>query len=416
MHSVEIVTIGTELLLGAIVDGNSAHIAAALAGIGLDVYAKHSVGDNEERLAATLIAALERSHGVITTGGLGPTVDDITKEAISRALGVELALHEPSLQALTERMARSGRTVSENNRRQAVLPANAFVLKNEHGTAPGFIAFRSDGRFIASMPGVPREMRAMLATTLIPWLREHFHLLGGIFTRTLHTAGIAESDVDRAIEDLFRSQENPKIAMLATGGRVDIKLMAKVANEQAAAEIIAPLEAIIRTRIPDGIFGVDSDTLESVVVDRFRAAGLTLGCAESCTGGALSEAIVRVPGASAAKEALLGVSSQLLQEHGAVSEACAMAMASGALERFGVDLAISTTGIAGPEGGTLAKPVGTVYIGIASRRNGAHAVRYTFGGDRNDIRTRTVLTALVKLLEQSDILHDGALKRAMRDV
>ena len=339
--SVEIVTIGTELLLGHTVDSNSAHIGVALAQIGLDLYAKHSVGDNEERLAVTLSAALERSDGVITTGGLGPTVDDLTKEAISRALGTALELHEPSLIALTDRMARSGRTVGENNRRQAILPAHAVVMANAHGTAPGFIAFRNDGKFIAAMPGVPREMRAMLAETLLPWLRHHFGLQGGIFTRTLHTVGIAESEIDARIEDLFRGQENPKIAVLAHGGRVDIKLMAKVADTREAPRLLAPLEKIVRARIGDGIFGIDEETLEGVIVRELRERSLTLAFAESCTGGALTDAIVRVAGASHVfrgsvvayandiKEELLNVPHEILLRYGAVSEACASAMAEG---------------------------------------------------------------------------------------
>lgn len=413
MASVEIVTIGTELLLGAIVDSNSARIAAALAEIGLDLYAKHSVGDNEERLAAMLVAALERNEGVITTGGLGPTVDDLTKEAISRALGVKLALHDPSLQALTQRMARSGRTVEANNRRQAVLPENAFVMTNPHGTAPGFIAFRQDGRFIASMPGVPREMRAMLADSLIPWLRKRFALRGGIVTRTIHIAGVSESAIDAQIEDLFRSQENPKMAVLASGGRVDIKLMAKVSDVRDAQRLIAPLEQQVRARLTHGVYGIDDDTLESVIIRELQQRELKLAVAESCTGGGLAEAIVRVPGASqvfqggivayanAIKCELLGVTEEILRDHGAVSEACAMAMAQGALTCLHADIAVSTTGIAGPKGGTPEKPVGTVYIGIASRLHGARAFHQLYSGDRTEIRTRSILTALIKLLEQT---------------
>jgi nicotinamide-nucleotide amidase len=412
MPSVEIVTIGTELLLGTKLDSNSVHIGAALAEIGLDLYAKHSVGDNEDRLASTLSSALERCDGIITTGGLGPTVDDLTKEAIARALGVQLELHEPSLAALISRLAHSNRPLTENNRRQAVLPAGCVVLENPNGTAPGFIAFRADGRFVAAMPGVPREMRAMLSDSLVPWLRDHFSLRGGIVSRTLHTAGIPESEVDRRIEDLFRLQENPKIAVLAHGGLVDITLMAKVSDRSMAAQLLDPLEKIVRERIGVGIFGSDTDTLEGVIVCELAKRGLTLGFAESCTGGLLTEAIVRTPGASEVlrgsiiayandiKEAQLGVPRELLEAHGAVSAECAIAMARGALDKLHVNIAISVTGIAGPAGGTAEKPVGTVYIGIASRDHEAVAHYRFFLGSRSDIRSRSVLAALIILQDE----------------
>ena len=295
---VEIITIGTELLLGTTLDGNSAYIGRALADIGLDVYAKHSVGDNRQRLRDMLERALDDANGAITTGGLGPTVDDLTKDAIAEVLGVDLVLHEPSLAALEERFERSGRTVSENNRRQVYLPRGAIVLPNPHGTAPGFVGVRSDGRFIAALPGVPREMRPMLGDLLLPWLRTYLHLEGGIVTKTLRTVGIAESEIDRRIEDLFRAQENPKIAVLAHMSRVDIKIMAKVAQITDAPVMIAPLEVMLRDRIGEGIYGVDQETLEERIVTLLKQQALTLGCAESCTGGAIADAIVAVPGAS----------------------------------------------------------------------------------------------------------------------
>lgn len=410
--SVEILTIGTELLLGATLDSNGAHLGAALAEIGLDVYAKHSVGDNESRIAAMLVAALERCDGVVTTGGLGPTVDDLTKEAVARALDLPLELHEPSLAAITARLTHVGRPVTENNRRQAMLPASSVVLENAHGTAPGFIAFRADRRFVAALPGVPREMRPMLADLLLPWLRERFSLSGGIVTRTLHTAGISESELDGRIEDLFRTQENPKIAVLAHEGLVDIKLMAKVADRRDAEALLDPLEARVRERIGSAIFGIDGDTLAGVILRELRERRLTLAFAESCSGGLLADAIVRVPGASDVfrgsvvayandvKEQMLGLSPEILARDGAVSEACAAAMAQGALERLKADLAISVTGIAGPEGGSADKPVGTVYIGLASRGRGAVAHRRCWMGGRADIRFRSVLAALVLLRDE----------------
>jgi nicotinamide-nucleotide amidase len=407
MASVEIVTIGTEILLGHMVDTNSAHIAKELADVGVDVFAKHSVGDNARRLEAMLRDSLDRADGVVTTGGLGPTVDDLTKEAVAAATGLKLELHEPSVRAIEARFASLGRTgpISENNRRQAMLPAGCVVLENPHGTAPGFIASRADGKFVACMPGVPREMKPMLADALIPWLVSRYALRGAIFTRTLHTVGIPESDVDTRIEPLFRSLENPKIAVLAHGFKVDIKLMAKAETRAEADALIAPVESDVRERIGPGIFGVDSDTLESAVLQRLRERKQTIGTAESLTGGSIAEALVRVPGASdvflgaivaydnAVKMSLLDVPEATLAAHGAVSEETAIAMARGACERLGTDLAIATTGIAGPTGATPGKPVGLVYIAIAERGGETSVRKLTIPGNRDDVRQRTTVLA-----------------------
>jgi nicotinamide-nucleotide amidase len=406
--SVEIVTIGTEILLGQLIDTNSAHVARTLADAGVDVFAKHSVGDNTARLEAMLRGALERADGVVTTGGLGPTVDDLTKEAVASAVGTTLALHEPSVRAIEARLAAFGRTgpLSENNRRQAILPVGAVVMENPHGTAPGFIALRGDGKFVACMPGVPGEMKPMLAERLIPWLARRYALREAIFTRTLHTVGIAESEVDARIEDLFRTLENPKIAVLAHTFRVDVKITAKAPDRAAADALIAPIEAELRARIGQGIFGVDADTLESALVRRLVARGETLATAESITGGAIADAIVRVPGASrafrggvvaydnAVKTALLDVDPALLAEHGAVSEPVAAAMALGAVRRLDADLALATTGIAGPTGATEGKPVGLVYLGLATRGGETVVRRITLPGSRDDVRRRSTITAL----------------------
>jgi nicotinamide-nucleotide amidase len=405
---VEIVTIGTELLLGHLIDTNSAHVASVLADAGVDVYYKHAVGDNAMRLEALLRDALERADGVVTTGGLGPTVDDLTKEAVAASVGTTLELHEPSVLAIAARFASLGRTgpISENNRRQAILPKGSFVLENPHGTAPGFVALRADGKFVACMPGVPREMKPMLAEKLVPWLAERGGLQQAIYTRTLHTVGIGESDVDNRIEPLFRSLENPKIAVLAHEFKVDVKIMAKAPNRAAADALIAPVESDLRERIGTGIFGVDADTLESATLQRLAARGQTMGTAESITGGAIADALVRVPGASqsfrgaivaydnAVKTALLDVDPELLRQYGAVSEEVALAMGRGACARLGVDLAVATTGIAGPSGATETKPVGLVFVAIVSRDGDATVRRLTLPGGRDDVRRRATVSAL----------------------
>jgi nicotinamide-nucleotide amidase len=406
MASVEIVTIGTEILLGHLVDTNSVHIARTLADHGVDVYAKHSVGDNADRLAAMLDDVLARADGAICTGGLGPTVDDLTKDAVARAVGKTLVLHEPSLRAIEERFRQFNRPMADNNRRQAYLPGGCVVFDNPHGTAPGFVALRDDGKFVACMPGVPREMKPMLADQLVPWLVGRFGLSDAIYTRTLHTVGIGESELDRRVEDLFRTLENPKIAMLAHGFAVDVKIMAKAASRERADAMIAPVAEELRARIGSGYYGDDDITLAGAIVRALTERGLTLGTAESCTGGGVADAIVSVAGASEAfrggivayanevKTALLDVAEHTLEEFGAVSEETAAAMALGARRRLGVDVAISTTGVAGPGGGTPEKPVGLVWYALSLGDDAIETRRLTFPGSRSDIRERATVAAL----------------------
>jgi nicotinamide-nucleotide amidase len=406
MASVEIVTIGTEILLGHLVDTNSVHIARMLADHGADVYAKHSVGDNADRLAAMLEDVLARADGAVCTGGLGPTVDDLTKDAVARAVGKTLVLHEPSLRAIEERFRQFNRPMADNNRRQAYLPDGCVVFDNPHGTAPGFVALRDDGKFVACMPGVPREMKPMLADQLVPWLVQRFGLREAIYTRTLHTVGIGESELDRRVEDLFRTLENPKIAMLAHGFAVDVKIMAKAASPEEAGAMIEPVAAELRQRIGSGYYGDDDTTLPGAIVRALTARGLTLGTAESCTGGGIADHIVSVAGASGAyrggvvayandvKTALLDVPERTLDEHGAVSEETAAAMARGARRRLGVDAAIATTGVAGPDGGTPDKPVGLVWYALSFGDDEIETRRLTFPGSRSDIRERATVAAL----------------------
>ncbi|HTV75000.1 MAG TPA: competence/damage-inducible protein A [Candidatus Acidoferrales bacterium] len=418
MPSVEIVTIGTELLLGQSVDTNSVHIAQELAAHGIDVFAKHSVGDNAQRLEAMLRDVMERADGAVTTGGLGPTVDDITKEAVALAVGTELELHEPSLRAIEARFVRMGRTMSENNRRQAVLPRGSVVLENPNGTAPGFVAVRPDGKFVACMPGVPAEMKAMLAQRLLPWLVERLRVHGGIFTRTLHTSGVPESELDERIHDLFASLENPKIAMLARRWMgVDVKIMAKAPDAVAAQALIAPVEAALRERIGRAVYGTDDDTLESAIVRIFAAHGQHLATAESVTGGGIADALVRVPGASscfrggvvaydnAVKIDVLGVDATLIAEFGAVSEEVAVAMAVGVKRLLRSEIAIATTGIAGPTGATPAKPVGLVWFALVAEQGEIRTQRVIFPGSRDDVRQRAIMTALSSLWRVADMLE-----------
>jgi nicotinamide-nucleotide amidase len=405
MPSLEIVAVGTEILLGDLIDTNSAHVARTLAAIGVDVFAKHAVGDNVGRIAAMLHGVLDRADGAIVTGGLGPTVDDLTREAVAEVMGVPLVLDEASLDAIAARFASLRRTMTENNRRQALVPQGAHILVNPNGTAPGFIAVRADGRFIATMPGVPAEMKPMLADSIVPWLVQRYALEGGIVTRTLHTVGIAESEIDRRIHDLFEQLENPKIAVLAHMGRVDIRIMAKARSRTDALALIAPVEADVRERVADGYFGTDDETLEASLVRVLTESKRTIATAESVTGGGIADAIVSIPGASAAfrggivaydnalKETLLDVDPALIDRHGAVSEEVAIAMARGARIRCGSDFAIATTGIAGPAGATETKPVGLVWFCV-SGPDGDRARSAILPGDRTAIRRRAVAAAI----------------------
>ena len=403
--AVELIAVGTELLLGQLTDTNSVFVAQSLASAGIDVYGTHAVGDNRGRISNAMRAALERVDGVITTGGLGPTVDDLTKEAVCDALGLDVELHEPSLKQMQDFFAQMGREMRENNRKQANVPRGSLVLENPRGTAPGFVAFAPSGKFIACMPGVPREMRPMLTDLLIPFLRERYGITDAIYTRVLHTVNIGESEVDHRIDDLFRAGENPKIAVLAHEGLCDVKLMAKADSEEEAAAMLAPLEAQVRERLAGFVFGADHTSIAGAVHALLQARGATIAVAESCTGGRIAAALTAVPGASrsflggvvaydnAVKVAELGVSELTLAQYGAVSEETAREMAQGARARLHTTLAVSTTGIAGPDGGTAEKPVGLVWFAVDTGEE-VPTHRFNFRGDRDAVQRRATVMAL----------------------
>jgi nicotinamide-nucleotide amidase len=403
--AVELIAVGTELLLGQLTDTNTVFVAKSLADAGIDVYGTHAVGDNRGRIAFAMRAALERVDGVITTGGLGPTIDDLTKEAVCDALGLDVELHEPSLKQMQDFFARMGREMRENNRKQAYVPRGSLVLGNPRGTAPGFVAFAPNGKFIACMPGVPHEMRPMLTELLIPFLRERYNIAEAIYTRVLHTVNIGESEIDHRIDDLFRAGENPKIAVLAHEGLADVKLMAKAHSEEEALEMLAPLEVQVRERLTGFVFGADRTSLAGVVHELLQARGRTIAVAESCTGGRIAAALTAVPGSSKSflggvvaydnivKIEELGVGKQTLEQYGAVSEETAREMARGARERLDASVAVSTTGIAGPDGGTAEKPVGLVWFGIDSG-NELQTLSFNFRGDREAIQRRATVMAL----------------------
>jgi nicotinamide-nucleotide amidase len=408
MARAEIITIGTEMLLGQLVDTNTAEIARALFEIGVDVHRETSVGDNEVRIAVAVREGLARAEIVICAGGLGPTVDDMTRGAIAAAVGVPLTVDEPSMRHLEALFARLDRPMAENNRVQAHFPQGAAVFENPHGSAPGFV-IEHEGRAILALPGPPRELFPMLRDHAIPWIEGRFEPDAAFVTRVLRTAGVGESDLDARIADLFREQKNPTIAMLAHPGLVDVKLTAKAETRAGAAAMIDELEPVVRARLGDCIYGVGDVSLAGVIGDQLRSLALTLAVGESCTGGQLGAAFVAVPGASdyfhggciayadQAKTSLLGVSPDLIERFGAVSEAVAAAMALGAQAALGADVALSTTGVAGPGGGTAEKPVGLVFVGMALPGGSVRVRRLDWPGSRDAIQRRAVIAALTML-------------------
>ncbi len=405
MASLEIITVGTELLLGQLVDTNAPYIAGMLAENGIDVFALNSVGDNRQRISGAITTALATGDGVILTGGLGPTVDDLTKDAVADALNLRLTMDQESLATIERLFAANGRTMHENNRKQALLPEGGVVLRNAYGTAPGFIALRSDGKFVACMPGVPHEMRAMFESELLPWLRGRLHCAEAIHTRILHTFGLAESEVDERITDLFRTSENPKIAVLAHDGIVDVKIMTKAASGAQTDALLSPLEAELRRRLSGAVFGTERRSLESAVHLALQRNDDTLAVAESCTGGRVCAALSSVAGASksfkggviaydnSVKMQALGVDAAILEQEGAVSEQAAVQLACGARRKLRSSVGLATTGIAGPGGGSTEKPVGLVWFAIAGTRQ-AGARSFRFVGDRASIQQRATTMAL----------------------
>jgi nicotinamide-nucleotide amidase len=400
----EIISVGTELLLGQIVDTNAAYASKALAGLGIDLYRRATVGDNEARLVVAIRDACARADVILMIGGLGPTQDDLTKEAVARAFDDELVLDTAAAEHLRALFSRRGVSMPESNLRQAMVFRSGRGIPNPNGTAPGAI-LEKEGKLVFCLPGPPREFIPMVESAVIPALVKR---LGGertvIRSRVLRTIGIGESAMEERVKDLLASTD-PTIAPLAHVGEAHLRLTARAASEEAALALIEPLEREIRARLGVHVYGVDETSLEQAVIALLLERDETLAVAESCTGGLLGGRLTGVPGSSrvflggiisysnAAKQLLLGVPEDLLATHGAVSAPVAEQMARGARERLGSDIAVSVTGIAGPEGGTPEKPVGLVYLGL-SDRSGERSQRHLFMGGRADVRTRSILAAL----------------------
>lgn len=401
----EILSIGTELLLGQITDTNAVYIAQRLAELGIPLFFEDTVGDNHERLAAVLRLALERSDLIICTGGLGPTEDDITAAGIARAFDVPLEMHAQAKADLEAFFRARNRAMTESQYKQAMLPRGATMVPNPNGTAPGFI-LEKDGKTAIVFPGPPVEMQPMWEQTVGPYLQRRSGEV--IHSRTLRFSGIGEAMLEKELADLIAVQTNPTIAPYAKLAECHIRVTAKAPTPAEAEALIAPVEAEIRRRVGKYLYGVDEETLEVIVGRLLRERGLTVAVAESCTAGLLGGRIANVPGSSeyflggvisysnAVKESLLGVSPDTLAAHGAVSEETACAMAAGVVKATGADIGLSITGIAGPEGGTAEKPVGLVYLGIACGSE-VRAIRTLGWGNRNLVRARAVQEALLLL-------------------
>ncbi len=405
---VELISVGTEILLGNIVNTNAAYLAEQCAGLGLSCYYQDVVGDNEERLCAVIRTALSRADILLISGGLGPTQDDLTKEAAAKVLERSLYLHEESRAALQAYFEKRGLEITDNNWKQAMVPEGCIVLDNPNGTAPGII-MEKDGKHIILMPGPPNEMIPMFETSVVPYLNGLQS--GVIFSQTVKICGVGESKAESMVKDLIDSQSNPTIATYAKTGEVHLRVTARAENEKEAKKLVKPVVKDLKGRFGSSVYTTEDDvTLETAVVDLLRANHLSLVTAESCTGGALAARIVNVAGVSdvfkagyvtysnKSKRRLLGIKKSMLLKHGAVSKEVAREMAKGAAVFSKADVTVSVTGIAGPDGGTEEKPVGLVYIGC-SVCGKVTIKECRFSGSRAKIRENTVSAALALLRE-----------------
>jgi len=388
-----LLTIGDEILIGRTVDTNSAWMAAELNVLGLAVREVVSVADERAAIEEAVARSLERAELVLVTGGLGPTRDDITKKTLADFFNMALVEHAGVLQEVERLLTKWGRPLNLLNRQVALMPEGATILLNHRGTAPA-MWFERGGRVLVSMPGVPHEMKHLMTEKVLPALRKRFEL-PPVQHRHLLTAGIGESQIAEKVADLEEAlPPHIKLAYLPSLGQVKLRLTGKGADAEAlGAELQHWLDSF-RGRIAEYVYGLDDSSLEEGVLERLASRGWQLGLAESCTGGRIASRLTRIPGASAwlrggvtaysyeAKSALLGVHPETLEKHGAVSAETVQEMLSGALQVFDADIAVAVSGIAGPGGGTPEKPVGTVYLGVATREGAVHIKRVQFPGDR----------------------------------
>lgn len=414
---VELISVGTEILLGNIVNTNAAYLAERLAGLGMSVYYQTTVGDNPERLRETLQMAKNRSDVVILSGGLGPTQDDLTKETAAKVCGKKLYEDPTAKQMLIayfQRLGRKPEEISENNWKQAIVPEDSIVLYNDNGTAPGLIIQAEDQKKMILLPGPPNELIPMFEKDVAPYLCGIEQ--GVIYSKVVKIDTIGESSVETQILDLINSQSNPTVAPYAKPGEVHLRVTAKAKDEKEARNLVMPVVEELKRRFGRHVFTIEEHiTMEEALVELMKKHNLTFATAESCTGGLLAGRMVNVAGvsdcfkegfityANEAKMRYLGVSEQTLKEHGAVSEECAREMAEGLAKTTEAQVAVVTTGLAGPGGGTDTKKPGLVYIGCTV--NGHTSVqKFQLKGNRSRVRNSAVVKAMT--LMRHAILHE----------
>ncbi len=390
----EIIAVGTEILLGDIVNTNAQYIARGLKELGINVFFQSVIGDNKERLEEALEAAKQRSDLILLTGGLGPTYDDLTKETVAKSFGKTLEMNEEYAAWLKDYFSQISRTMTENNMKQIYFPKDAKIFPNDRGTAPG-CAFGDENTTAIMLPGPPKEMTYMFDTYVKPYLMEKNHET--IVTRTMNIFGMGESTVETKLKDIMERSTNPTVAPYAKEAFVTLSVTAKAKTKEEAFDMTVSIVEEISERLGDVIYGIDCGNLENRVFEMLKEKKKTIAFAESCTGGLIAEKMTSIPGASEvfhfgavtysneAKMRILGVSEKTLAEYGAVSKKCAAEMALGARKISGADIAVSVTGIAGPDGGTTEKPVGLSFIAI-STENGILVKKVMSGGNRIRVR------------------------------
>lgn len=401
--TVEFISVGTEILLGNIVNTNAAYLSEKCAALGLSCYYQCVVGDNEERLAECLQAAVKRSDFVILSGGLGPTQDDLTKETAAQVMGRKLVMDKHSKDRIKKYFDKLGKEIPDNNWKQAMVPEGGIAIDNDNGTAPGIII--EDGNIhVILLPGPPDELIPMFEKDIIPYIRQF--VPGTIYSQTVKICGIGESKAESMVRDLIDGQENPTIAPYAKTGEVHLRVTARAENVKEAKKLLKPMVKELKSRFGACIYSTEDDvTLERAVAELLVANKLTVSCAESCTGGMLAARLINVPGISEvfksgyitysnkAKRRILGVKKATLEKFGAVSAATASEMAKGVAVLSKADVSVSITGLAGPDGGTEEKPVGLVYIACKVKGN-VTVEEFRFTGNRNKIRESSTAAAL----------------------
>ena len=372
----EILCVGTELLLGDIINTNASYISKRLAALGIPVYRQAVVGDNPERMRQAIAESFSRSDCLILSGGLGPTCDDITKEMVAEHFGLELVLNREALDRMMEYFSSTGRNMTKNNEKQAMAPIGARVLQNNWGTAPGFV-IEKDGKTAILLPGPPIELEPMWRERVEPYLFERSNSV--IVSKNIYILGMGESAVEEKLRYMMEELENPTVAPYAGNGECRVRVSARAKDEATASEMCdRQIDEIKKTEVGEFIYGIDVDSMENALVMKLRERGMTLATAESCTGGLIAKRVTDLAGcsdvflggcvtyANEAKEKLIGVSHETLEKYGAVSEQTAREMARGVRLALGADVGVATTGIAGPGGGTPEKPVGTVYVAVST--------------------------------------------------